>query len=80
MGSPCPILQRLYPALILVFSYSLDFRFCVVLCKAAPFADTPGDESCMRDAKSRVRDEKELVVYSGTRNQDQRIIDRRKVI
>ena len=24
----------------------------------------------MRDAKSRVRDEKELVVYSGTRNQD----------
>ena len=24
----------------------------------------------MRDAQSRVRDEKELVVYSGTRNQD----------
>ena len=41
-----------------------------MLCIAAPFSGTPGDESCMRDAKSRVRDEKELVVYSGTRNQD----------
>ena len=41
-----------------------------MLCIAAPFADTPGDESWMRDAKSRVRDEKELFVYSGTRNQD----------
>ena len=32
----------------------------VVLCIAAPFSGTRGDESCMRDAKSRVRDEKEL--------------------
>ena len=41
-----------------------------MLCIAAPLSGTPGDESCMRDAKSRVRDEKELVVYSGTRNED----------
>ena len=41
-----------------------------MLCIAAPFADTRGDESCMRNAKNRVRDEKELIVYSGTRNQD----------
>ena len=69
-GSPCP-------ALVLVLVVS----FCV-LCIAAPLSGTPGDESCMRDAKSRVRDEKELVCllwYSQSRSPPNDRVCRRSI-